>query len=338
MDSRLNSLISSAIRSIIHPPSNRDEIILFLSSRDPDKPNDVRLISWLVAFNVIPSTPSKWSHSLSTLYTEYLNIRSSLSTSNESFDFDLGPIDRIIKSDTSRSIVWFTEMSQNPIFSDLSSLDGEFTANCILAVLHRQSFSYIQGYDRYVFVTLLLAFDFCVKADLPSDFAEAISFNLSREFIKLTEISTFLENAAETQSHFERLDEELLIFAPAWLTLLRRSHQGSIHFALRWELLLFADEYPVKSLLLLWDHTLKWKTEFHRFRTALSIAHVKQTPLPTQNEMPIEVIQNYRGWDVSQVIDEAVWIMRWNPKLGYRNWLIAFIVILVVMMLVKIRY
>jgi hypothetical protein len=329
ISSLLDPSLCSALRTITHPPTTRSEVHLFLSNRDPTKSNEIRLLSWLISFNLIPPTPSKWAHSLTLLCADYLTFRASL----EPIDSLLNTVGRVIKVDTSRSILWFTEMSRDSIFSGFSPENGELFANRILITLQHKSFHYVQGYDRYVFITLLLALDFCRKTELSSDVAEAISFNLSREFIKLTEISTFLEHPGETQSYFERMDEALLSFAPAWVNLLRKSHQGAIHFALRWELLLFADEYPVRELLLLWDNVIKWKMEFRRFRRALAIAHVRQIPLPKAGEMAIEVIQNYREWDVGRVIDEAVRIMEAEPNWsGWKWWIVMGVILMLVIL------
>jgi hypothetical protein len=175
-----------------------------------------------------------------------------------------------------------------------------------------RDFSYTQGHDRYVFVTLLLGLYFCEKSGLPVDFAEAVCFQLTHKFVKLTRISSFLADPAEIREHFERMDDDLMMHAPAWMLQLRSYHHSSVHFALRWELLLFADEYPIDRLLLLWDQVLARIHEYSGFMYALCIAHVKQVPLPTERQLPIEILQTYRDWDVYRAIDDADQIMKWK--------------------------
>jgi hypothetical protein len=329
MQPHLDILLSSAIRSIIHPFSNRSDALRFLSSHDLEKPNDLRLFAWLVVFDLVPTFPGKWASSIHGYFTSYFEKLPRASDPLSS----LGEADaRVIRADTSRSVLWFIEMSRDPAFSVVPTANAEFMANRILSTMRCP---YAQGYDRYVFVTLLLALDFCARADLSPDVGEALAFHLSQKFIGLTGIIGFLMDPAATQAHFERMDQDLAAYAPEWIASLRRARQGSIHFALRWELLLFADEYPIKELLLIWDHALKWKTEYTKFLYSLCISHVKYTPLPRQNEIPIEVLQSYRGWDIIQVIDDAEARMVPRPK-NYKYVWIALIC--VGMMMLIIRY
>jgi hypothetical protein len=325
MQPHLPELLSSAIRSIPSPFPDRSAAIRFLSSRDMDKPNDLRLFAWLIVFNLIPPFPSKLASSLCSRCDSYLDIVRSFPAESDSADV------RMIQLDTSRSISWFTEMAQDPAFSRVPTVNASCMADRILAAMSRD---YFQGYDRYVYVTLLLSLDFCTKADLPTELAEALAFILSREFLDLTNIPALLENSAATQADFERMDEELMEYAPEWILQLRKSRLGSIHFALRWKILLFADEYPIRPLLLVWDHVLTWRGRYSDFLHALCMAHVKYTPLPRQGEAPIKVIQTYRGWDVRRVLDEAE--ARVGVRQPWNKWLWVIIgCVLILLLLVR---
>jgi hypothetical protein len=86
---------------------------------------------------------------------------------------------------------------------------------------------------------------------------------------------------------------------------IHRANQGAMHFALRWELLMFADEYEVRPLLLLWDNLLLHHDHYREFMYALCIAHAVQIPQPVGDELAIVVAQRFRGWDVRAAIEFA---------------------------------
>jgi hypothetical protein len=294
----LESSLSSAISSVQAPFSTKAGVSAFLSSRDLHKPNDHRLFAWLVELDLIPLSSDTWARALSSRCSVYRALERVPPPEEEA---------RVIRADTSRSVLWFAEMARD-FLVPAAKADAEGMANRILIAMKR---NYVQGYDRYVFVCLYLALEFCAREGLPLEVGEAIAFDLSREFISLSGITRFLENPGETQAHFGRMDADLKKYAPGWMAMLNCSGQGSIHFALRWELLLFADEYPVRELLLIWDNALRWRERYADFLYALCIAHVKcaALPKPECHEIPIVVIQTYKGWDVPQVLDEAVEIM-----------------------------
>jgi hypothetical protein len=333
--------LSSSLRNLSNPPKTHSEMMHFLLLRYPDKSNSIRLISWLMAFRLLPHNPREWAHTLCDLSNVYFDVLAQFPTDSDPLDSIPISASRVIRPDLSRTIIWFNSLAKTAPFSVNSEGADKMAARIFSAMTIRfRDFSYAQGHDRYLFVTLLLALDFCEKCRMSRDLGEAICFHLTHEFVKLTRISSFLEDPAGTRDHFEKMDADLMMYAPGWMIPLRQSYQGSVHFALRWELLLFADEYPIEGLLLLWDQVLAKIEQYKAFLYALCIAHVQQVPLPRPGEMPIEVLQTYRGWDVYRAIDDASRIMaKGKPCNGLMKWalIVMFCLFVVFVVLKRVR-
>jgi hypothetical protein len=151
---------------------------------------------------------------------------------------------------------------------------------------------------------------FCSEMSLPPTFAESMCFPLSRRWLSLVQISNFLEHPPATELHFNELNDNLMLFAPGFMIPLRQARQGSIHFAFRWELLLFADEHPIKPLLLIWDQILLHQINLKQYLSALCLAHVHQIPPLLPNEIVVEKLQTFRDWDVRRILTDAEFIVK----------------------------
>jgi hypothetical protein len=115
---------------------------------------------------------------------------------------------------------------------------------------------------------------------------------------------------------------------------LKRAGHGSIHFALRWELLLFADEYQAHPMLLLWDQILVRRKEFETFLYALCVAHASQVPPAEPDEIAIRKVQNWKDWDVMKIVEDADGLMRQTRRVAGRGRVrsLVFVFLLAVIM------
>jgi hypothetical protein len=217
-----------------------------------------------------------------------------------------------ISSDVFRGMPWFSDHASRLNLTPFLTADAESRVVRILALMSLtfSQLSYTQSYDRYVFVNFLLCLTFCSESSLPPAFAEAMCFHLARRWINLVQVSSLVENATATELHFVELDDQLKLFAPGIMIPLRQSGQSSIHFAFRWQLLLFADEHSIKPLLLIWDQILLHQMNFKRYMSVLCLAHVRQIPPLLPQEIPIEKLQTFRDWDVRRILSDAESILK----------------------------
>ena len=116
----------------------------------------------------------------------------------------------------------------------------------------------------------------------------------------------FLDNIEQTSERYQRMDREVLKRCPRTGELLAQSGHGGIHYALRWEIVMFADEYDIQGVFLWWDQFILNKDRFDEFSFDACLAHVMQIP-PTEDEsVPmIEIMQNFSKWDVKKAINDT---------------------------------
>jgi hypothetical protein len=136
-----------------------------------------------------------------------------------------------------------------------------------------------------------------------------------------------------TEKHFNEMDEKLMVLVPGLMIPLRRAGQGSIHFALRWELLLFADEHTIKSLMLVWDHILIHLAHFREYLEGLCLAHVRQVPPPGPHEIVVEKLQTFRDWDVRKLLIDAE-VLAGRPVHSFSKMFFFAVAILLVVLIV----
>jgi hypothetical protein len=100
------------------------------------------------------------------------------------------------------------------------------------------------------------------------------------------------------------LDSAIEVADPRVAEELRKMHVNSIHFAMRWQMLLFADEHDFPDIWCIWDAIIAHRANASAFVNQLSITHILQVPLKESWNV-IEALQNHRRWDVPKLIRTA---------------------------------
>ena len=291
---------------------SKETVVEFLRKNDLRKDNVERLFAWLLNFRIIPYDSKRWGDSIRSIYNDYqILIRTNLIDEVDNPLMTLTPeTQAVISADISRIINWFNDMSKILNIPEDAISKAEFHSYRVLAILtHTKPFNYAQGHDRYFFVTYLLALCFTSKAGLSSDYAEALTYHLAFALIQMGGISKYLDNPKNTQKHFEKLDVLMDELTPKRFGILRDSGQTSIYFSLRWELLIFSDEYDINDIFYLWDNVILRRRNYEKFLMYLCVAHLIQVPLPQGNEMMISNIQSFRNFAVTKAIEDAVTLM-----------------------------
>lgn len=289
------------------------DAISFLQELNINKDNNLRFISYLVTFGIIDDENTRTDK----LYQKFQDYDKLI---NEEFGENLSdPLSFlqnkktafVIKADIDRSIGMFNRMAEQLNLSEFNVKFVHLHAMRILALLSLkyQEFSYTQGFDRYILSCYLLAVDFSSQNCLPPTFAEAITYYLAPMFLRLANIHRYIDNLGNTTRHFENIDKIVSKKYPELSMQLERNGHGSIHYALRWELLMFVDEYDAKGLFLIWDSVVVNRNNYDKYILNLCIAHVLQIPAPKPGEILIEKIQTYRDWNPQKAIRTAYALM-----------------------------
>ena len=281
----------------------------FLSNRDFSKPIGQRFLTWLIRLGVIPAARSEWVPKIQQKYKNYKELCQRFFKND--FDQPLNSLSQeaahSINVDILRTHSWFLTIASELSLteSDLPGCDVIATRILSCIGLDDPELSYTQGHDRYVWVTLLVAIIFSKKGNLSFSFAEAMSFYLTKGFLKINPISSDIENFPKIEAHFHVLDDLVESEVPRTSELLKSVGHSSMHYALKWELTLFADEHNAHELMFMWDRILLHIDDMTDYVRCLCIAHIRQVPCPEMPDEMAQAIQRNRVWDVPKLIDDS---------------------------------
>lgn len=294
---------------------DQDQIYSFLNQDQTDKDNRYRVFAWLIQLHLISNEKEKMIENILDMYQNYLeNIGSQFNESSNPFQNTQDEETSLIYLDVRRISDWFLNMAKPLNFDQCYLDDFQFHIRRILYFLPKidpqSDFHYIQGFDRYASITYLLGLDFIRKVSnnnlLPFslEFAEMLSLHFTHDFISLSRLLINITNSPkEIMDVFENIDKIIEKEIPSISKNLKKCSTSSVHFALRWTLLLFADEHDFNNCLVLWDHFVLHQKDFPTYMVNVSISHLKQVPYDGISY--IDKIQNFKNWDVPQIIKEA---------------------------------
>jgi hypothetical protein len=305
---------------------------IFLLGKDLQKDCALRLVSWLMLFDLIPAARTEFAAGVLGLYTAYNKIVTHTPGGSDPLPELKDVESRVIRCDIERSINWLHKMAEQVEVDNFYLQDAEVRTCRVLGLLSLVGkFSYFQGFDRFVLSCYLLVLKLTSKKGVSSVVAEALSYHMTLKFLELTkqpvEMSDMLKG-------FERLDKDLRKQAPAVYAGLDPFSYGSVYFALRWKTILFADEHKVRDLWLIWDYVVANLKDFRKFLNDLCGGHLVQVPV--DDSFQLEKIQKFRDWDVVRIIEYAALRQR-DRKRGIfgKKW---FYVVILILLLLWINF
>lgn len=289
---------------------NFEEVQKVLLQQDFNKHNGIRFLCWMIRTNLIKSLRSSWIESFSSLYKDY-SAKAEIYFSNP----NLNPLDSIparvahvVRSDITRTKSWFMKCASQIGLQPNNIEDSDKRAERIISLIQNDSkkFNYTQGHDRFVWISLLLGLFFSSNGGLNNNFAEAMGYHLSKALISMIKISKYIENYERIEKHFAKVDKLLALKKPNIAHILRCCGNSSIHFAMKWELTWFAEEYQANELMFLWDQIIARLEDLDEFMRCLVVAHVSQVPIPHNKDEMAICIQKNKKWDVIRAINDAI--------------------------------
>ena len=301
--------IQSALISQSGGIHNLQDVQNYLLLRKLKKDVSIRFLCWLIKFNLIHSSRTFWANDLSNLFDHYSILKNQFLAEKE--DNPLSQVDPstalIIKSDAERTFPWFLKFTQQFGLKIPNTFNPELCVQRILVLLSKDSpkISYTQGFDRFVWISILVCFSFTFNGGLHSEYTEAYSYYVSRELIQLNYVARKIEFFPEIEEHFFLLDSLAAKEEPEIYKLLVKEGHSSLHYALKWELTLFADEHSGEELLYIWDHLIAHIDKFDEYLRYLCIGHLRQVPLPQYEDEMAMVIQQFKNWDTMKIVDDA---------------------------------
>jgi len=286
---------------------NLSDVNEFISRIDISKDQIIRVFSWMIHFGIIEFNGTTFGEQIIDLHHRYIDL-----VNERIGGFDINPLDFVpsesqtIQADVKRSHFLFEKTCENigieMVFQE-NVLEIAYRVLCMLS-LCVESLVYTQGFDRFMLHTYALGLLFIKRIGLPIELAESISYYLTREFLLYADISSSLMDPSESEAMFLQLDSMIQVHSPTIYESLTSSNLSSFHFALRWKLLFFADEYESPALYLIWDQLLMNSHRFMDYFFALSLAHVFQIPYEDGPTF-VEKAQKHKDWDIDLVFNQT---------------------------------
>ena len=271
------------------------------NEKDPSK----RLISWLLAFNLISDDLSSWPEQFEKIYTTYkqrLNHYCPEESVN-SVDAISPNLDSIIPRDLKRSIsVYEIYLQELHLDSSLFS-DYFFKFHRIFLIMSKENgeYQYIQGQDRYLYFIITFTTQFFEKLKISDQlWIESVSSCLFQTFCEKIPYDKIVLNPSEMNDLFFRLSEFL---SQKDSNLAKKVTIKPDQYALNWFLSLFSEQHSNSESLVIFDHLLLHLQNLDEYMFALSVSHLKQVGSVTfQN---ITTLINKNTWNMDEIFSVA---------------------------------
>ncbi|KAH0786764.1 hypothetical protein GPJ56_009293 [Histomonas meleagridis] len=205
-------------------------------------------------------------------------------------------------------------------FTLLQFSDQNMLGIRILSFSIQNDYSYTQGYDRFLWISLSVSLVFANNFNFPILFAESIAYQLLIKLIQIGNYNDFL-NLDSFNEYFDDLSSIISSKAPMISNKLSENGVSPFFYALKWRLILFADIHETFDILQLWDNMFLHIDNFELYFKYLCVAHLKQIQSYDEEEDLAEVIQSYKNWNLEDIIDDANEMM--EPEYGINQFAMA---------------
>lgn len=288
---------------------NIEDVAMFLSENIPEKKSADRFISWLVILRILTQKRQSWGTELYLMTDNYFKrCKNNFSKKQNDPLLTLSKnIQYMIKPDIENGMQWFdlvlkeirlTNYVQSPLF--------RLYRIYAMIACENDRFLYQPNLFYIGCICLAMTSIFSRNAKLPMDFAEAISFYLTNSILLNIPLLHVPENCEQYVDHFNEINELIGIKAPEQRKALKQNRASSVYFAVRYEQLLFACEnHQIKDLLNIWDQIFIHLNR-NEFISCLTISHIIQVQLPPGPQNVISIISNWKNWDTTKIIKDAL--------------------------------
>ena len=293
-----------AFASLAKTVGNRKKALSYLLKGSLKKSNIKRFLAWMLCLDILPDNKAQWAGECFNIWIQYKSkMINYLGSDNEDPLSQLPQNEAyLVSSDLSRTASFFNKLAASINLNSQETESAFFHTSRVfsLMILSDPTFSYTQGCDRYVYTVYLLSILFAKHFDLPLSFAEAATFVIATKLMELSNITHYLKNPQKIESHFQELDKKFMQINGNLMQQYASRGQSSVFFALRWEILMFADEHDFNGLTLIWDQIISRKKYYPAYIEALCCAHFAQAP-----EGQINALQHFRQWDYKKLLTDA---------------------------------
>jgi hypothetical protein len=287
--------------------------VQYLETFDPSKPVANRVVAWLLQFGLLAQDrPHEWPAALSELVVSYDSLRSQYCPDYTQDQLNAAT-ESIVSRDLERSTVMLSETFNNLGVDTSLFADPVLRGTRVFLLISKVSpkLKWAQGYDRFLSISAAVSSAFCEALGLSADVSEAICYAISSRLIG--HVSFADEVLGGSREIFDEVAKAMKRRAPATFSGLASQNLEPKVYALRWVLILFADQHPARSLLVIWDFILLHLDRKQECLCALVVAHLNQVELGTSSFETVRRIQGKTDFRIGHLIKDTVRFMGKAP-------------------------
>ena len=317
-------------------PINLEEIQEICSYGLDVCPPEDRVIAWLVLARVFSIHPEEWNEikeKRKNLYSEYIEMFGLKdyenriypnTTEQTQFDLSNNPLMELIHGDVIRT----SHHIQFLPYPDPDAPEPESPDDCLMPYHNQirrlerilyifanlnQTISYLQGFNELsivIYFTYSNAMNFFHNDFLLMEAFVFFTFQQLLASTKLNELFTTQEKSFMIHNRMNQFMEILKIHLPKPYHIITTLQIHPLFFCFRWLNLLFAQDYLMPNLLLIWDSLMSHFHELVDYANYVAVAHVKmiedQLDIDDYNKT-ITALQKIQ-------IEDIKTLLRWTKK------------------------
>ncbi|EAY14596.1 TBC1 domain protein, putative [Trichomonas vaginalis G3] len=294
-------------------------------------PPEDRALAWLVLLDVFPTNPNKWEEVRKTYIDNYWNFVEDLKVKEwhnkvlpehmlpEEYDVPNKQLMSQIHCDivrTGRQILFFPPepVQQDPDHKDIMAPFQKYMRR-IERVLYifgtfNIGLSYTQGFNELVSPLYYVMLKATALFRNNHDIIEALSFTMLQQLITSTQIHEMYTTQDKSSIILHKLGEFTHLvekYLPEIALKLKTLNVHPAVYCYRWYNLLFAQEYDMPSLLLIWDVIFAHKGEMLNFAFYIGLAQLKVIEKRLQSNDFSIIISALQQLDIMDVVPVIKW-------------------------------
>ena len=264
-------------------------------------PVEDRCAAWLCLFHIFPADPNEWPHVKDEIYNSYKDYVELFKISNwtekrfranvqkTEFDLDMNEKMHIIHGDICRTGRHIFFLPPDDVKEDdpcESELLAPFAKNMrklerILYIIAccNPTISYMQGFNELLPPLYFVASQGGALFDNDEFMIEAFAFKFLQQLLMSTDIQelyTTADKSSLIMHKLRRFDEIFQRHAPDLYSITKKLELQPLLYCYRWFTLLYAQDYELPTLLIVWDSLFAHFDDLIEFAFYFGVATIKQ--------------------------------------------------------------
>lgn len=248
-----------------------------------DKPPAVRMLCWLICFDIIPGDRIKWMRSIMDLIRRYHRLASHHLAEfyNDPPNAILRMPQSIVRTAVDEAMPRFEQLADELLIPREKRGDAKLIIERIIAIAINDipSFMFAPYHVHLVIASVLLPLALQTLGNLNNIFTETIGYYLTLKFLGMAGFNKDLKDKEMDTGFREDLVKLMEIEALDSLYALHEANMTLTAKVELWDELFFTDFHHADDMYLILDQIIYHRDEFRKYFRCLIVAHFHQAEL-----------------------------------------------------------